>query len=134
MSLLTPSIGLIFWMTLTFLIVLFILGKWGWPVVIKALKKREEDIRKSLQAAETAKQEMAKLQASNEQLLSKAREERDEILKQAKQSADDMIADAKNKAKTEADKIILQARQSIDFEKQKAIQDLQTQEIGRAHV
>ena len=124
MGLLTPGIGLIFWMTLTFLIVLFVLGKWGWPVVIKGLRKREEDIKNSLLAAENAKKEMEKLKASNEELLAEAREQRDTILKQAKQSGNQIIEEAKQTAKNEADKIILQAKEDIAYEKDKALKDL----------
>jgi len=127
MSLLTPGIGLIFWMTLTFLIVLFILGKWGWPVIIKGLKKREKDIKDSLLAAENAKKEMEKLKAGNEELLAQAQKERDDILKQAKLSGNQMIDEAKEKAKQEAEKIILQARQDIVLEKENAIKDLKNQ-------
>ena len=127
MGLLTPGIGLIFWMTLTFLIVLFILGKWGWPVIIKSLKKREEDIKNSLLAAENAKKEMEKLKAGNEELLAQAREERDNILKEAKQAGNQMIEDARQKAKSEAEKIILQARENINFEKEKEIKEVQSQ-------
>ena len=127
MGLLTPGIGLIFWMTLTFLIVLLILGKWGWPVIIKGLRKREEDIRNSLLAAENAKKEMEKLKAGNEELLAQAREERDNILKEAKQAGNQMIEDAREKAKAEAEKSILQARENINFEKEKAIKEVQTQ-------
>lgn len=124
MDLLTPGIGLIFWMTLTFLIVLFVLGKWGWPVVIKGLRKREEDIKNSLLAAENAKKEMEKLKAGNEELLAEAREQRDSILRQAKQSGNQIIEEAKQTAKNEADKIILQAKEDIAYEKDKALKDL----------
>ncbi|MBQ7985375.1 MAG: F0F1 ATP synthase subunit B, partial [Bacteroidales bacterium] len=118
MGLLTPDIGLVFWMTLTFAVVLFILGKWGWPVIIKGLKKREEDIKNSLLAAENAKKEMEKLKAGNEELLLQARQERDNILKEAKQAGSQMIEQAREQAKLEADKIILQARENINFEKE----------------
>ena len=127
MNLITPGIGLIFWMTLTFLIVLFILGKWGWPVVIKGLKKREEEIKGSLEAAKKAQEEMANLKAGNEELLRKAQEERDNILKEAKEIKDKMINDAKGQAKEEADKILASTKESINYEKMKAISDIKNQ-------
>ena len=127
MGLLTPGIGLIFWMTLTFLIVLFVLGRWGWPVVIRGLKKREENIKESLLAAENATKEIEKLKAGNEELLAQAREERDNILKEAKLSGDQLIEEAKQKAKDEADKIILQAKENINYEKEKVLKDLKDQ-------
>lgn len=124
MDLLTPGIGLIFWMTIIFLIVLFILGKWGWPVLIKSLKDREESIKKSLQAADKAKEEMASLQANNEQLLLQAKKERVRILKEAEQIKEQIIEEARNEAKKEADKITSSARENIIFEKNKAIEEL----------
>lgn len=124
MDLLTPGIGLIFWMTIIFLIVLFILGKWGWPVLIKSLKDREESIKKSLQAADKAKEEMASLQANNEQLLLQAKKERDQILKETEQIKEQIIEEARNEAKKEADKITSSARENIIFEKNKAIEEL----------
>lgn len=127
MSLLTPGIGLIFWMTLTFLIILFILGKWGWPIVIKGLKKREQAINDSLQAAEKAKQEMANLKAGNEELLRQAQQERDNVLKEAREIKDKMISDAKLQAQEESNKIIASAKESINFEKMKAITEIKNQ-------
>ena len=70
MDLVTPGIGLIFWSALFFLILLFILGKFAWPAILSAVKARNESIRKALDAADKAKEEMAKLQADNEKILS----------------------------------------------------------------
>lgn len=130
MDLLTPGIGLIFWMTIIFLIVLFILGKWGWPVLIKSLKDREESIKKSLQAADKVKEEMANLQANNEQLLLQAKKERDQILKEAEQIKEQIIEEARNEAKKEAEKITSSARENIIFEKNKAIDELKEKVSG----
>lgn len=127
MELLTPAIGLIFWNTIIFLIVLFILGKWGWPVITKGLRKREQDIKNSLLAAEDAKQEMEKLKAGNEELLNQARQERDNILKEAKQTSNQMIEQARQSAKQEAENIIEQAKQDIISEKEKAVKEVKSQ-------
>ncbi|MGP1514723.1 MAG: F0F1 ATP synthase subunit B [Bacteroidales bacterium] len=127
MGLLTPELGLIFWTTITFLIFLFILRMWGWPVVIKGLKKREESIRNSLLAAENAKKEMEKLKAGNEELLAQAREERDNILKQARLSGNQLIEEARQEARQEANKIILKAKEDIIYEKDRVLKDLQNQ-------
>lgn len=127
MELLTPGIGLIFWMTIIFVIVLVILGKWGWPVLIKSIKKRETDIRDSLDAAKKAQEEMKQLKLDNETLLQEAKRERDELLKDAKKLKDQIIEQAKQQATLEADKIIVQARENIETEKRKAVEDLKNQ-------
>lgn len=127
MELLTPSIGLIFWMTIIFIIVLLILGKWGWPVLIIGIKKREEDIKNSLQAAKNAQEEMKQLKLDNEQLLLEAKKERDQLLKDAKQVKEKIIEDAKQQATLESDKIIREARENIQAEKRQAVEDLKKQ-------
>ena len=85
MGLVTPGLGLIFWTTLSFLIVLFLLKKFAWKPILSALKEREESITEALKAADKAKFEMAELKAGNKKLLNEARSERDELLKEARQ-------------------------------------------------
>ncbi len=84
MELVNPGLGLIFWMTLAFGIVFFILKKFAWPSIIKALKDREQHIEEALQAADRAHEEMKKLQIDNEALLKRAKEERDVIMTEAR--------------------------------------------------
>ena len=80
MELITPDFGLLFWMTLAFGIVFFILAKFAFPVITGMLKKREEEINNALELAQRTHQEMEQLQAKNELLIAKAREEREKIL------------------------------------------------------
>jgi F-type H+-transporting ATPase subunit b len=127
MSLVTPDIGMIFWSTLFFLVLLFILGKFAWPAILTAVRARNESIRKALEAADRAKDEMAKLQADNERVLAEARAERDAMLKEAKQVKDKLIADAKEKASEEAKKLVESARESIQTEKAAAINEMKAQ-------
>lgn len=121
MGLVTPGLGLIFWMTLAFLVVWIGLGKFAWPAILNTIKEREESIDTALKSAEKAREEMAQLQSENEAILKQAREERDVILKEAKEIKDKMIADAKGQAQTEADKIVTSARENIESEKSAAM-------------
>ena len=127
MDLVTPGIGLIFWSTLFFLILLFILGKFAWPAIMAAVVARNESIRKALDAAEKAREEMAQLQADNEKILAEAKAERDALLKEARDVKDKLIAEAKEKAVAEADKLIKAARDSIRAEKTSAINEMKEQ-------
>lgn len=127
MDLVTPGIGLIFWSTLFFLILLFVLGKFAWPSILTAIKARNESIRKALDAADKAKEEMAKLQASNEKILAEAKAERDAMLREAKQVKEKLIAEAKEQAAAEAKKLIKSARASIQAEKGAALNEMRTQ-------
>lgn len=130
MELIQPGIGLIFWMTISFGILLFILGKFAWPVITKALKDREASIADALKAAEKARQEMEALQADNEKLVQQAREERDAILAEARKLKDKIVDEAKDKAKEEATRIAESALESIENEKRAAIVDLKNQVAG----
>lgn len=127
MDLVTPGIGLIFWTTLFFLILLFILGKFAWPAILTAIKARNESIKQALDAAEKAKEEMAKLQADNQKILAEAKAERDAMMKEAKQLKDKLIAEAKEEATQEGKRLVTNARESIQAEKKAAINDLKKQ-------
>lgn len=125
--LVTPELGLIVWTTLVFCILFFLLAKFAWKPILKAVKDREASIEDALLLAEKTKQEMVELSASNEALLNKAREERDEMLKEARTVKDKMINEAKAIANTEAEKIVASARESIQHEKLAAITELKNQ-------
>jgi len=127
MELITPAIGLIFWTTVTFLILLFLLKKMAWKPILGAVSEREEGIKNALASAEDARKEMQNLTADNERILKEARAERDAMMKDAREIKETMLAEAKEEAKTEGSKIMAQAQAAIESEKQAAIADIKTQ-------
>ncbi|RDV11771.1 F0F1 ATP synthase subunit B [Pontibacter diazotrophicus] len=124
MELVTPGIGLIFWQTVTFLIVLFLLGKFAWKPIMQSLNERETSIENALSAAEQAKLEMQGLKAENEKLLAQARMERDKILKEASEAGNKLVETAREKANEEGARMIAVAREAIENEKRAAIADV----------
>lgn len=127
MELITPDFGLLFWMTIAFGIVFFILAKFAFPVINGMLKKREEEINNALELAEHTHKEMEQLQLNNEILLRQAREERDKILAEAKHISDKFIEEAKAKANEEKDRIIESAKEIIEHEKMAATTEIKNQ-------
>lgn len=127
MELITPDFGLLFWMTIAFGIVFFVLAKFAFPVINGMLKKREEEINNALELAERTHKEMEQLQADNEQLLQQAREERVKMLNEAKQLSDKFVEDAKAKANEEKDRIIENAKAVIEHEKLAATTEIKNQ-------
>lgn len=127
MELITPDFGLLFWMTLAFGIVFFVLTKFAFPVINGMLKKREEEINNALEMAERTHKEMEQLQANNERLLQQAREERVKMLNEAKQMSDKFIEEAKVKANEEKDRIIESAKEIIEHEKMAATTEIKNQ-------
>jgi len=130
MELITPGLGLIFWMTLVFLALLFLLKKFAWLPILKALKDREDAISDALSSADKAKEEMKQLQFSNEQLLAEAKNERDSILNEARKIKEKIIEEARQKASEEAGNIAATAMENIRNEKMAALIDLKN-EVGQ---
>lgn len=130
MQLVTPGIGLVFWMLLSFGILLIILKKFAWKPILGALHKRENTIQESLDMAKQAKEEMAKLKADNQKIIAEAKIERDQLLKEAREIKDNIIDEAKQKAGTEADKIIDAAKKDIENQKAMAINEIKQQVVN----
>ena len=127
MELITPDIGLLFWMTVAFGIVFFVIAKFAFPIINGMLKKREEKINDALELAERTHKEMKQLQADNEALLKQAYEERANIINETKQICNSLIEDAKVKANEEKDRIIESAKASIEHEKMAATTEVKNQ-------
>lgn len=123
-SLTTPGFGLIFWTTLTFLLLVFVLGKFAWKPILKTVKDREQSIEDALKQAEKAREEMSKLQSDHEKLVKEAKAERDNILKEAKETKDRVVADAENAAKEKAAAVMEKANQDILREREQAFKEL----------
>jgi len=127
MDLVIPSIGLIFWTSLVFIILLFLLGKFAWKPILSSVKERETKIETALEASEKAREEMAALKSQNEDLRKEALVERDTLLKEAREMKDKIVAEAKNTAKEEGERIIESAREVITNEKMAAVTEIKNQ-------
>ncbi len=124
MSLITPDFGLIFWMTLIFAILLFLLAKFGFPVITKSVRERSEHIDESLRKAQEAEQRLSSLADEQKVLIKQSQAEQSRILKEAAATRDAMIAQARSDARSEADKILADARLQIAAEKESALRDI----------
>lgn len=121
------SFGLFFWQILILVLLVWLLNKFAWKPILNAVNEREDGIKKALEEADKARQEMAELNASNEKILKEARAEREKMLKDAREIKEALISEAKDEAKMQADKIITQAKTTIENEKQAAIVELKKQ-------
>ena len=122
-----PDIGLVFWNTIAFLVLLIVLGKFAWKPMLKAIAERESGIEEALLRADKMKAEIAAMQNENEALLAKAREERAGMIKDAKETADKMVSEAKDKAKQEYERIISDAQLAITQQKNAALTEVKNQ-------
>ena len=124
MSLITPDFGLLFWMTLIFGIVFFILAKFGFPVLTDMVRQRQERIEKSLEDARLIEERMLNWKVEQAKMLEDVRKEQALILKEATETKAQIVADAKAQAKMEADKLLAEAKTQIAAEKESALRDV----------
>ena len=127
MSLITPDFGLLFWMTVVFLVVLFILWKYGFPVIVKMVDERKAFIDESLKKAHEANERLANIQKEGESILQEAREKQAQILREAAQTRDAIVEKAQDKARSEGARLLDEAKAAIEQEKKAAIADIRQQ-------
>ena len=127
MELLTPSVGLVFWTTIAFLMLVFVLAKFAWKPILQTLRIREESIEEALKAADRAREEMSELKADNEKLLAEAREEREQLLRDANKVANGIKEEAKNEAAAITKRMLEEATAGIEAEKQLALAEVRNQ-------
>ena len=123
-SLVTPSLGLIVWKTIAFLIFLGLLYWLGWEPITNALQEREEEIESSIQRAEAALKEAKEVQAENEKARRNAEQKAQSILREARESAEELREEEKAKTRREIQQMKEQAQADIEREKQAALQEL----------
>ena len=127
MSLLTPDLGLLFWMLVSFGVVFFVLAKFGFPIIVKMVEERKAFIDKSLEAAKEANKRLAGIQQEGERILKHAHEQEMRILKEAEEMRNKVVEEAKGQAGIEAGKLIEEAKNAIRKEKEMALRDLRNQ-------
>ena len=127
MDLLIPNSGLLFWMTLVFLIVAFIVIKFGFPVIINMVNERKEYIDESLRKAHDANEKLSNIQKEGESVMQQAREQQALLLKEATATRDAIVGKAQDKAHEESARIIAEAKLEIAAEKQNAFKDIRGQ-------
>jgi len=130
MELIRPEFGLLFWMVVSFTIVLFILRAFAWRPILNALKQRENKIQERLDVARKAKKELAEIEFGNERIIALAKTERANMLKEAQETRKKIIEDAKQEARQEANKIMEDTNHKIEARKKEAEKEIKQQIAG----
>ena len=126
-SILTPDLGLLFWMLLAFLVVFGVLAKFGFPAIINMVDERNKYIDESLRKAHEAQERLANIEKEGESILQEAREKQALILKEAAAIRDAMVEKAQEKARAEGARLMDEAKAAIEQEKKAAIADIRQQ-------
>jgi len=122
--------GLFVWTIITFLLLLAVLAKFAWKPLLNILKEREDFIKSSLNDAEKAQQELARLNAEGEAIINKARGEAQSILAQGKAAATKLKDETLNDAKEKANMVIADAEKQIQVQKEKAIAEIKGEVVN----
>ena len=126
-SILTPDLGLLFWMLLAFLVVFVVLAIYGFPAIINMVEKRKQYIDESLSKAHEASERLENIRQEGEAMLQEAREPQAKIMQEAADTRDAIVEKAQEKAREEGARLLAEARQQIESEKQNAIRDIRAQ-------
>lgn len=127
MSLLIPESGLFLWMLLAFVVVLVVLGKFGWPIMTKMIDERAKYIDESIAKAKEANEKLEKIQEETAAMLKEAQEKQSSILAEAVNMRNQIVEKAKTDATLAGQKILEEAKQQIEAEKEDAIRDIRRQ-------
>jgi F-type H+-transporting ATPase subunit b len=124
-----PDPGLFIWTIVTFLVLLALLAKFAWRPLLTALESRQNAIRKSLDDAQQARQELERLNQESVQIMNKARAEADQLIVRSRADADRLREDMRQKARAEADTIVKGAERQIQLETARALQQIRTEAV-----
>jgi len=124
-----PDPGLFIWTILTFLVLLALLAKFAWRPLLQALESRQNAIRKSLDDAQLARQELERLNQESAQILNRARVEADQIIVRSRADAERLREEMKQRARAEADGIVKNAERQIQLETARALQQIRTEAV-----
>ena len=126
-AILTPDLGLLFWMLLAALVVYVVLSKYGFPAIINMVEERNKYIDESLRKAHEAQERLANIEKEGESILQEAREKQAQILKEAAETRDAIVEQAQQKARAEGARLMEEATVAIEQEKKAAIADIRQQ-------
>ena len=124
-----PDPGLFVWTILTFLLLLYLLGKFAWRPLLQALEDRQEGIRKSLDDADKARQELAQVQEESSRILAKARAEADAIITGSRADAAKLQEELKTKAREEASAIVANAQKEIEQQTDRSLAKIREEAV-----
>ena len=123
------SPGLAIWTIFTFLLLLFLLKKYAWGPLLKALEERQAAIDKSVEDAKAATARLQQVQEESTRLLATARAEASTIVTRSRADADRFREEMRQKAHEDAGNIVKNAQKEIQLETQRAVAQIRTEAV-----
>ena len=125
-----PDPGLYIWTIATFLVLVGLLAKFAWGPLLAAMAARQDAIRKSLDEARQARQELERLNVESARILAQARTEAEAILSATRSDATQFREELKQQARADAAAIVKNAEKQVELEKTRAIQEIRQEAVN----
>ncbi len=127
-----PDPGLYIWTILTFLVLMALLAKFAWRPLLEALESRQQSIRKSLDDARHAREELQRVQADSARILNEARAQADAIISATHADAGRLREELRQNAQAEAARLVKNAQGQIELETARALQTIRKEAVELA--
>ena len=121
--------GLYIWTIFVFLLLLVAFNRLAWKPLKATLAAREDSIRKSLDDARQAREELQRLRGESAKMLADARAEADTILARTREDANRFRDEMKEKAQADAATIVKNAERRIEMETSRALQQIRAEAV-----
>lgn len=131
-NLLAPKAGLMFWTLVVFLVLLFVLTRYAFGPLTKAVEAREKSLEDALASANRDRDEAARVLAETQAKLEAARNEAQKFIADGRATAEKLRTQMLDDTKRQQDELLARARRDIDGEKVKAIAELRSEAIDLA--
>ncbi|RPH96113.1 ATP synthase F0 subunit B [candidate division KSB1 bacterium] len=112
--------GSVLWTIVTFLVVAWLIGRFGWKPILSGLQAREDSIRKDLDTARSERDKSAALLAEYQNMMTGAKKEAAEIVQKAQESAGRIIEEARAESKQLSAQMVERAKDEIERESESA--------------
>ena len=122
--LVSPDLGLMIWTVILFFATMFVLKRYAFPPIARALEKRAAAVRENIEASEKTRQEADELLAEYRQRLKEAREQADDIVVRARKASEAAVAEAAAEGKAKREELVAAARRDIETETRRSLEQI----------
>ncbi|HSB37849.1 MAG TPA: F0F1 ATP synthase subunit B [Gaiellaceae bacterium] len=121
--------GLMIWTIVCFLITLFVLKRYAFGPIQKAIDERRDRIRASLDEADHAREEAKRLLEEHRQLISRAQTDAEQILSEARRVADANERRMREELEADRQRRLEETRKQIDAETRRALEQIRLEVV-----
>ena len=131
-NLLNPSVGLMFWTLLIFIVLFIILSKFAFPPILGAVEAREKALQDAIEGARADRDAAAALLARQQQELEATRAEAQKLIADGRAAGERLRGEMLEQTRTQQQEMLERARRDIAAERDIAIAELRREAVDLA--